>query len=217
MNISSEKNYQKEISLIEDIAKDMKELSADINILAINSAIEAAHATLVIEKLTESILNSLLSTQAQLVAELFTIEEFRSSSSLKDIATRTNIPEIHISDENGVVEFTTYDPLIGWRFPDDPGEQAYVFRELLTQSKHVVCQKLQKRSIDDCIFKYLGVTRLDKNGIVQVGLKGEDIIKYQGETGKVFSIISHEIRRLSDNVGEKSKDITAWVKNFSRL
>jgi hypothetical protein len=201
------------LEAIKTIAKDMKNLSVDINILAINSAIEAAHATLVIEQLSENILNNLLATQARLMAELLKDEKFRSSEYLKDLARRTNIPEIHVSDADGVVQYTTYDPLVGWRFPEDPKEQAQVFRELLVKDNHVVCQKMQKRSLDNLIFKYVGVSRIDKKGIVQVGLRGEDIIRYQGETGKVFSIISKEIRQLSDTVAEKSKEISVWIKN----
>jgi hypothetical protein len=209
------KESRTRLEAIEIIAKDMKNLSADINILAINSAIEAAHATLVIEKLSENILDNLLTTQARLVAELLTDEKFRSSEYLKGLALRANIPEIYITDEDGVVEYTTYDPLVGWRFPEDPKEQAHVFRQLLTKDNQVVCQKLQKRSIDNLVFKYVGVSRIDKKGIVQVGLKGEDILKYQGETGKVFSIISKEIRLLSGTVAEKSKEISTWIKNLS--
>jgi len=110
--------------MIEDIAKDIKDMSADINILAINSAIEAAHATLVTEKLTESILDNLMTTQCKLIAELLNMENFRSSNYLKGLAHRTDISEIHVTNEDSVVKYTPLNSLIGWRFPEDPKEQA---------------------------------------------------------------------------------------------
>lgn len=200
------------IAWLEHIARDMKDLSADTHLLAINSAIEAAHATLVIKRLSETILDDLMQSQAWLVAELLKVEAHRSSDFLKELAARAGISEIHVTDGDGVVCMTTYDPLIGWRFPEDPKEQASVFRPLLAGGHQAVCQSLQPRSLDRAIFKYVGVARQDAPGIVQVGLRGEEYHHYQGQTGKVFGVISQEIRRLSDAVGEKAKEIAAFVQ-----
>jgi hypothetical protein len=99
-----------------------------------------------------------------------------------------------------VVVYTTFDSLIGWRFSEDPKVQAQTYHKVIGKSDHTVCQKLQQRSFDKCVFKYVGVSQVDQPGIIQVELKGKEILKYQGGTGKVFSIISQEIRLLSKNV-----------------
>lgn len=212
MNPNSLLELPEHLARLEHIARDMKDLSADTHILAINSAIEAAHATLVIKRLSETILDDLMQSQAWLVTELLKVETYRSSAFLKEVAARAAISEIHVTDDDGVVCMTTYDLLIGWRFPEDPKEQASAFRPLLAGGHQAVCQSLQPRSVDGAIFKYVGVARQDTPGIVQVGLRGEEYLHYQGQTGKVFAVISEEIRRLSDAVGAKSKEIAAFVQ-----
>lgn len=197
---------------IHDIAKDIKDLSADIGILAINAAIETAHATTAIEELTESILNNLMITQCRMVAELLGLEQFRSSAYLAEFARRTGISDIYVTDDDGVVEFSTNAGAVGWQFPKDPKAQTYVFYELVTRKNHVVCQKLAHRSIDNSVYKYVGVSRVDQPGIVQVGLKGDEIVAFRGQSGNVFAVIAQEIRHVSLKMAGVSGQLTSWVK-----
>jgi hypothetical protein len=206
----------KETALIQNIAKDIKSLSADVKMLAINAAIEAAHATVVIEKLTEAILDDLMTTHCKILAELLCIEKFRSSTYLQDFARRTNISEIWVTDEEGVVEYSTNDDGIGWQFPKDPTSQTFAFFAVVGKEDHVVCQKLQNRSIDNQVFKYVGVSRLDKAGIVQVGLNADNISAFRGETREVFSVIAREISDVSVQVSDKADELSAWVRRYLR-
>lgn len=207
----------KAVAGVENLANEIKQISGDIKILAINSAIEAAHATLSIQKLSEMLLDHLLVSQCWLVAELFTIEAFRNNDYLKDLVRRTGMPNVYITDEDGVVQYTNEDEIMGWRFPDDPKAQAFVFRELLTRQNHVVCQKMQQRTSNTDVFKFVGVSRKDQPGIIQLGIRATDILRYQGETGKVFSVIAQEIRKLSDEVAEVAKGLTNWLSDIKVL
>ena len=202
---------------IHDIAKDIKDLSADIGILAINAAIETAHATTAIEELTESILNNLMITQCRMVAELLCLEQFRSSAFLEEFARRTGISDIYVTDDDGVVLYSTNPGAVGWQFPKDPKAQTYVFYELVTRKDHVVCQKLAHRSIDDSVFKYVGVSRIDQPGIVQVGLKGDEIVAFRGQSGNVFAVIAQEIRHVSTKMAGVSRQLTSWTKTHPEV
>lgn len=90
---------------------------------------------------------------------------------LSRIAARSVISEFWISDEKGRVEFTSVSGA-NFRFPTDPkaGTQAAPFAALLGGAGRVVVQGFQPRELDAALFKYVGVSGVDKPRIVQVGV-----------------------------------------------
>ncbi len=88
------------------------------------------------------------------------------------------LDECWVSDEQGTVYITTVRDEAGaptaFRFNPDPAvqPQASAFYPLLSSpadSDDVVAQEARVREIDNEIFKYVGVSGVDRPGIVQVG------------------------------------------------
>ena len=92
------------------------------------------------------------------------------SEVLAEVAAETAVEEFWISDENGVVVFSS---VAGteFTFPTDPeaGTQAAPFAALLTGAEEVVMQDPTPRELDGELFTYVGVAGVDQPRIVQVG------------------------------------------------
>lgn len=101
-----------------------------------------------------------------------------TNNKLKEYAAATGISDIYITDDDGVIVYTTDEATIDFRFPEDEDNQAFEFRKILKDSSVKVIQKMQKRSIDDKYYKFAGVARKDEKGIIQASLALEDIPKF---------------------------------------
>jgi class 3 adenylate cyclase len=89
--------------------------------------------------------------------------------SLRAIADQTTLDELWVTDESGYAYLRNIES-VEFTFSPDPAEQpqASDFWPLLV-GESVVVQDAIKREIDDRIFKYVGVTGVDKPRIVEVG------------------------------------------------
>jgi hypothetical protein len=96
---------------------------------------------------------------------------------LKDIAGKSAIEQLSITDSSGHVYLTTSGN--DFTFSSDPAKQpqASAFWPLITGAKKVVIQKARKRDIDNKIFKYVGVAGVDKPRIVEVGVTAANLCK----------------------------------------
>lgn len=97
------------------------------------------------------------------------------ATALSDVAERSGISEIWVTDEAGQVEFTTVKGT-SFQFPTDreADGQAAAFSALLDGSDSVVVQDACERDLDGAHFRYVGVAGIDKPRIVQVGVRAED-------------------------------------------
>ena len=80
----------------------------------------------------------------------------------------------------------------------------------------MVTQPIKARDLDSVMYKYVGVSRTDQPGIVQIGYRAESITRYQTEIGTVFGILATEIKNLGTRVLGVSKrimDVTAEFEN----
>lgn len=138
----------------------------------------------VIAKGLDSLLNEQMTGQARIAAHLVAAAEDQCLSpegiiSIFDaIVEKTVLDELWITDSEGVVYLSNVrgddGKPIKFRFTDDPDEQpqASAFFSLLSasiDSDAVITQAAQTREIDWNIFKYVGVSGIDKPRIVQVG------------------------------------------------
>lgn len=87
-----------------------------------------------------------------------------------------NISEIYITDGQGVTVHSNNPDGIGFTFTDDPSSQAYEFYRILQEPNHQVCQAMMIRDIDGKYYKFVGISRKDQRGIVQLGFDLEDIM-----------------------------------------
>ncbi len=67
------------------------------------------------------------------------------------------------------------------------------------------------------MFKFVGVSRIDEPGIVQIGLRADSISRYQSEIGSVFGLLANEIRNLGTKIGSSTnriQQVTSELTNF---
>lgn len=97
------------------------------------------------------------------------------NASLRNITDTTVITEIYVTDGDGNIEYASH-PEIEFTFPTDPnsGTQAAPFAQLLDGSADVVVQDLQPRELDGAPYRYVAVTGVVRNRIVQVGIAGSE-------------------------------------------
>ncbi len=132
----------------------------------------------------DSLLDEQMTGQARIAAHLVAAAESQGLSpeeiiSIFDkIVEKTVLDELWITDSEGLVYLTNVrgndGKPIQFKFADDPVEQpqASAFFPLLSNDVDddaVITQAAQTREIDWNIFKYVGVSGIDKPRIVQVG------------------------------------------------
>jgi methyl-accepting chemotaxis protein len=84
-----------------------------------------------------------------------------------------NVEEIHVTDEEGVIRWSSVRDFIGFDFRES--EQTRPFLEGLDNEEFELSQDPQERGTDNKLFKYIGVGRTDKSGIVQIGVQPEEL------------------------------------------
>ena len=97
-----------------------------------------------------------------------------------------NIDEIHIIDEKGVIAYSTVPDFVGFDF--NTTEQTKPFLEGINNPSFELAQQPSKRGTDQKYFQYIGVGRLDKPGLVQIGV-AQDILDRLIEANDLQKII----------------------------
>ena len=147
---------------------------------------------------------------AHLVAlgELAGVSPQEINRRLKQIADDTMLDEIWITDEKGHAYLRNISE-IDFTFSPNPKQQpqAHVFWPLLTGKTKSVVQEARQREVDTQVFKYVGVTGVDKPRIVQVGYNAaflQQLRQRMGLTRLVNQLVSEgsviAIRVLDKNM-----------------
>jgi hypothetical protein len=118
---------------------------------------------------------ALLAANLIAVAEKSGMQPAQINAVLKDVAQRSGIDEFWITDSSGRAYLTNTG--IDFTFSPDPAKQpqASAFWPLLDGRQTVVIQQARKREIDDQVFKYVGVSGIDKPRIIQVGVSATNL------------------------------------------
>ena len=128
----------------------------------------------------DAMIDSQMTAQARITAHLVAAAEAaghdaaRLIETLDDVAANTVVDEFWITDEQGVAYVTTVrddsGALVPFRFDPDPAVQPFhVLLASSVDSDDVVTQEAQVREIDHGVYKYAGVSGVDRQRIVQVG------------------------------------------------
>ena len=190
--------------------------------------------TSVIEKLQENDEQIALITEscgedgiakARAVAELIYEDPalMETPEDLQEMCETLDVDEIHVIDEDGIITNTSIEAYIG--FDMNSGEQSAAFMVIVDDPTIEIAQEPQANAAEGKIVQYIGVTRLDEPGIVQVGisptvlstiLEGTELQSVLhdfsiGSTGYVFAIdkTTREIEAFTDSsyVGKDASEI----------
>jgi hypothetical protein len=130
-----------------------------------------------VPKQVEDVIGQQMVVEARIAAHLVAVAEGRAGMSpeeinaiLQDITEHTALDEFWITDQTAHA-YLRNDLSIDFTFSPDPDEQpqAHVFYPLLSQKDGVVIQEARQREVDPKVFKYVGVSGIDRPRIVQVG------------------------------------------------
>lgn len=100
-------------------------------------------------------------------------EEMLLTENLQEYANSIEVDEIHITDENGVITHGTVPEFFGFDFKTT--DQTKPFMALINRDNGAFAQAPSERGTDKKLFQYIGVSRLDSPGIVQIGLEPKHI------------------------------------------
>ncbi|NLM44861.1 MAG: hypothetical protein GX201_12765 [Clostridiales bacterium] len=163
------------VSSIEQDINEQSELEND-NISICNDLNVVSNESRLFMDRFEEILGKKLIEYCYQFANLIN-ESNLSNDYLKEFAYKTGVTTIGVTDDDGRVIFCNQTDNIGFRFPDDVNTQAGEFRKILKDPSLEITQKFTIRNIDSKFYKYVGIARKDKKGIIQVGLSVDDITK----------------------------------------
>jgi methyl-accepting chemotaxis protein len=120
-------------------------------------------------KVQEKHNNDLLAL-ANAVAEIIAADPNNlSNESLKNLVKSLHVDEIHVSNEKGILSYSNIPEFVGYDF--NSSDQSRVFMKALTDKSFNLTQEPSERGADKVLFQYAGVARLDKPGIIQVGVE----------------------------------------------
>ncbi len=122
------------------------------------------------EILTEQLKEDYL-IKTRTLAEMIELDPglLNKRSRLYETAKLLNVDEIHVTDEKGVIRWTTVPDYDG--FDMSTSEQARPFLKCIKDSSYELAQDPQFNGAAQIYFQYIGVGRKDKPGIVQIGME----------------------------------------------
>lgn len=125
-----------------------------------------------IKQLTDSLgENNLAKTRAfaEILANDATL--LTDDKKLQEICDNLMVNELHIIDEKGIIIQSTISDYIG--FDMNSGEQSAAFMVIIDDPSIEIVQEPQANVAEGTVIQYIGVTRLDAKGFVQVGIRPE--------------------------------------------
>lgn len=153
---------------------------------------------LIARKTAENVMETEMKGQAVLASYVID-KEMPSFVQIGELAKRSGIDEIWITNDKGRVLLTNNAPNVDFNFGADPKSQAYEFMDLTNGKKSFVAQAAQPRTIDPKVYKYVGVSGWSTQRIVQVGRDGAKLIELEGRIGAA-PVLAELKKSLGDDV-----------------
>lgn len=141
--------------------------------------------------------------------EIMDMVEGNGMESITDYCSRIGIGETWITDEFGRVEMTNVEGGVGFVFKNEGQTAPYV--GILSNPELEVTAPPASRALDNKIFKYAGVGRRGKKGIVQLGIPSR---LYGQSTAEGFSVVAKQIKALSEQSRELTKEIEEIIEKM---
>ena len=85
------------------------------------------------------------------------------------LAKQLGVSEIHVTDGTGVLRYGNVIGFYGFDF--NTTEQTKPFLELINKKDASMAQEPELRGTDNVLFQYIGVSRVDEPGVIQIGIE----------------------------------------------
>lgn len=155
------------------LANEIVAQQMDMQLNNIEASVKAAKQVVGI---TQEALNQKHINLTRAIAEIIKKDPTQlETANMKALAKALEVDEIHVIDEKGIAAYGTVPDFFG--FDLKTNEQTNVFIPLIEQNNGVLAQDITVRGIDQQLFQYIGVSRLDQKGIVQIGIAPKAIEK----------------------------------------
>ena len=197
------------------IVETIEDIASQTNLLALNAAIEAARAGASGNNASEKLAQTHLVGIALMLAELLCQDSALSSEGLVKLAERLNVEVLSVTNSDGVVIASSRADSMGFRFPDNGAGQAAAFRPLLSQENGVVMQPITPREDNGILYLFVGVSRRDQPGIIQVGKPAQSLL-HLGNISNGFAVVADEVRKLAERSSLATKEIAALIKGIQK-
>lgn len=168
----------------------------------------------------------------QSVARIIALDNSPAALSLENmtkLAKELRVSEIHVVDENGILTNGNIPAFYGFDFKTS--EQTKPFLPIIQDKSLAIAQEPMIRGTDKNLFQYISVARLDKPGIIQIGLEPREIQEllskmdmrdlakkthigkngYVGIVSKDGVILAHPSQ---ERIGENISDSVEWGKEI---
>jgi|GEM_PF-1036954 len=178
------------------------------NLLGVRASIEAAHSTND-KKDFDNLLNKHMTVQARIVADILESHPAMTCDLITEIAEYAGVDELWIADGKSEVEFTNVVGGVGFVYKNE-GQTAPYLR-ILSDPSLVITMPPEMRTLDNRVFKYVGVGRREKHGFIQVGRAS----KIYGEsTAEGFAVVARQIKILAEQSRDIASEVVEMIENM---
>lgn len=163
-------------------------------------------------------------TRAKAAAYVFEQNEdvLHDVKELQNLARLLDVDELHVIDENGILVYSSVPKYIGLNFYDHDQTREFV-KILESDEETYLIQETRPNAAEDKIMKYIGVSRKDQKGIIQIGLKpvrqleAEErntyayiFSRFPTDTGEEYFVVSYDTGELlghTNGVSEENQNV----------
>ncbi|WP_139492238.1 methyl-accepting chemotaxis protein [Brevibacillus dissolubilis] len=136
---------------------------------------------LIARKTAEEVMEQEMVGQSGVLSLL--VEKGTNYPELVELAKRSGIDEFWVTDAQGKTVLTNMAPQVDFNFGSDEKSQAYEFMDLIKGTRDVVTQPAQVRTVDNKVYKFVGVKGWVTPRIVQVGRDGKRLTELEQQIG----------------------------------
>lgn len=134
-------------------------------------------------------LNSDYIAKADAFAKMIELDPsiLNDANRLDEAKALLDVDELHVTDEKGIIQWSTVPAYIGFDFSS--GDQTKPFLKILSDPSFKLAQEPQPNVAEGKLFQYIGVSRRDKTGIVQIG-NTPDRLQNQIDKNSIDNVLS---------------------------
>lgn len=127
------------------------------------------------------------------------------------LAKSIGVDEIHVINNNGVLTQGSVADFFGFDF--NTTDQTKPFISLIDQKDGRLAQEPSQRGTDNALFQYIGVSRLDEPGVVQIGLEPSYLVELQRVIGVQNVFENYKVGKSGYAYVVDESGITLYHKN----